>query len=183
MQRSMMIQIGAALLVLFSGGGLLAITSAPGKATPAQERVAALGRWQSRDFNAYRMVLEDGNCTTDYVIRNEHVAWAFEAPCGRGQARSVSNLFALIEHGGSARVCVGVNCTCQWVTTVSVDYDAALGYPQTIVIRTAVWPNWRSGSYWSELTSTWSNPCDAVSERVVRVRELTPRFGATDQID
>jgi hypothetical protein len=183
MQRSMMIQIGAALLVLLSGGGLLAITSASGRATSAQERGAALGRWQSRDFNAYRMVLEEGNCTTDFVVRNERVAWAFEAPCGRGQARSVSSLFTMIEQGRSARVCIGANCACQWVTTVNVDYDTTLGYPHTIVIRTAVWPNWRSGNYWSELTSTWSNPCDAVSERVVRVKALTPRFGATDQTD
>jgi hypothetical protein len=174
MQRRVAIRIGAVLLIALTGGLALAIASAPTPESRQRARAEAIARWQAREFSAYRILIEEGNCTTDYVVRDERVAWAFEAPCGRGQARSITNLFAMIDQGPSPRACVGPSCACRWVTTVDVDYDRVLGYPRTIVIRTTAWPNWLGGAYWSDLASSRANPCSAMSERVVRVKSLTP---------
>ncbi|MDZ4720670.1 MAG: hypothetical protein SH847_19620 [Roseiflexaceae bacterium] len=173
MRRSVSILIGSTILFLLLACVLLTLIMRPSAEAQVQERRNAVARWEKRTFSKYRMVLEDGNCTTDYEVVAEHVSWGYETPCGRGQARPVASLFALIEPDRS--VCVGTGCPCERVTSLQVRYDTILGYPQRIIIRNQIWPNWQSGAFWNALTTRQGNPCSGGNERVLTVRGLTPR--------
>jgi hypothetical protein len=133
-------------------------------------------RWAARGFDAYRIVLAEGDCTTDYEVRHGHVAWAYEVPCGRGQPRSVEALFAMaaqVERQTAAR-CLGPGCPCQETSQVEAIYDEALGFPRQIVFRTRVLPSWASAAFWRRLASDRASPCAGGGERRVRVIALTP---------
>jgi hypothetical protein len=171
MHRSVWLLIGFATLLICTA--VLFLIMRPSATTQGQERSNALARWEKRTFSRYRMVLEDANCTTDYEVNAEHVAWGHEVPCGRGQARTVANLFALIVPNQS--VCVGAGCPCERITALQVRYDAILGYPQRIAIRTQLWPNWQSSIFWNALATNFRNPCSGGNERVLTVRGLFPR--------
>lgn len=167
--------LGAIALLLVLAACMVVLLAAPNAESHRQARADAMNRWAKRDFTRYRMVLEEDDCTADYEVRAEQVAWGHEVPCGRGQPRAVSNLFALIEREADEAVCHGSVCACQRHTTIDVRYDPQLGYPQQIVIRARLWPNWRDAEYWSRLFETRRNPCTGSSERTLTVKDLIPR--------
>jgi hypothetical protein len=142
----------------------------------ADQHQAAQQRWGQRSFRDYRMVLSQGRCTTDYEVRDERVAWGHETPCGRGQARSVTNLFSMIGDATEIRTCADATCACERITTTNVRYDSALGYPLRIAIRSFSQPNWGSGAFWQALGNQQAYPCSTqISERLIEVIEIVPR--------
>jgi hypothetical protein len=162
------------LLLMVAACAALALAS-PTTESRWRAHADAMRRWEKRDFTRYRMVIEEDGCTADYEVRAEHVAWGHELPCGRGQPRAVSNLFLLIDTGTSEPECVGNRCACQRHTTIDAHYDPQLGYPQRIVVRAQIWPNWRDAAFWSQLFEQRRNPCAGGSERALTVKELIPR--------
>lgn len=174
MRRSVGFLIGATLLVVLLGCGALVLIMPQTAAAQEQARRSAMARWETRTFSRYRMVLEEANCTTDYEVNAERVRWGHETPCGRGQARSVANLFALIAPDPSSSICLGSGCLCKRVTSLTVHYHPTLGYPQQIAIRNSIWPNWQNGMFWSALTQNLRNPCSGGNQHILTVRSLIP---------
>ena len=164
-------------LVLVSLSVWLALTAKQDADTLAQLQASAEGRWALRPFVSYRMVLEEGSCTADYEVRAERVVWGYETPCGRGQARSVANLFDLIGNSAERVSCEGLGCPCERVTTLEAHYDAELGYPTKIVVRSSLWPNWRGAAFWTQLVEKQANPCARSTMRVIMVKALIPHPG------
>ena len=175
MQRSVrLLVISATLLVLLVCAALMLVLR-PTVQAQRQERRNALARWETHGLLTYRMVLAEANCTTDYEVKAEQIIWGHETPCGRGQARTVTNLFAMTTNDSDSSVCIGVSCLCKRVTSYDVRYDVTLGYPQQITIRTQMWPNWQSAAFWNVLSTHLRNPCSGGSERILTVRGLIPR--------
>jgi hypothetical protein len=169
MRRRILALIGATALLAVFACVALALSARPSTSARQQERAEAQARWDARGFTGYRMVLEEASCTADYEVRAERVTWGYESPCGRGQARAISNLFSLISRGDEARSCSGPGCSCERITTIEARYDAELGYPRQITIHTRLWPNWGQASFWSQLASAWRYPCDGGGERTLAV--------------
>ncbi|HEU5086093.1 MAG TPA: hypothetical protein VFT99_01565, partial [Roseiflexaceae bacterium] len=102
-RRWLSVVVAALVLV-----GCVALAGMAGWFSALESVDQAQARWQARPFVNYRMVLEDGACQMDYEVRNERVAWGYEVTCGRGNARTVSNLFEYIRtQQHSAPACMG----------------------------------------------------------------------------
>ena len=167
------LSVVAAALALF---GCVALAGVAGWFRAPESADQAQARWQARSFANYRMVLEDGACQMDYEVRNERVAWGYELTCGRGNARTVSNLFEYIRtQQHSAPACMVARCLCRKSTTLEVRYHARLGYPTRIAVTTSAWPNWSRAEFWQYLLSRAHNPCGMPSSRVISVVNLLPR--------
>jgi hypothetical protein len=159
------------LLATFACSGM-ALAAHPDPVVDHAALSAAKERWAEHRPASYRMLLEESNCTTDYQVREELVAWGYEMPCGR-HGRTISSLFLLIEeYEQLVPVCVGSNCLCKRVTTLDVRYDVVLGFPREIAIRARLWPNWQNGAFWQAIVATRSNPCNQSGGRMIRVKEL-----------
>lgn len=179
MRRSGYMLAGLIAVAVLFGGFWWYRTTAEQRERTARYQTA-IQRWAARGFVAYRMVIEQGNCTTDYEVRNERVVWGHETPCGRGQARSVTNLFEQIVYGQERVACVGSGCVCEQHTTVDVQYDPQLGYPNLITLRTQLVPNWRERRFWELVLKNRELPCAmSVSEHRLVVQALIPHANSS----
>jgi hypothetical protein len=162
-------------LVVALGGGVLAVFGLGLPLHPPSE--AAKERWAASLVSHYRMVLEAGNpCRLEVEVRDERVAAVLhEDPCGH-PARTVTDLFKLIERAPSPLYnCAPPSCACRNAVTVFVVYDELLGYPHRIAILAEREPNWRSMRFWRYVWSerrlpdcAWSSSAD-----IVNVRSMT----------
>ena len=139
--------------------------------------VAAKERWAASTVSHYRMVVEAGNpCRLEIEVRDERVAAVLhEDPCGH-PARTVTDLFKLIERAPSPLYsCAPPNCACRNVVTVYALYDERLGYPRRIAVLAEREPNWRAMRFWRYIWAeqrlpdcAWSSSAD-----IVNVRSMT----------
>ena len=139
---------------------------------------AARERWAASPVSHYHMVVEAGNpCRLEVEVRDERVAAVLHEDQCIHPARTVTDLFTLIERAPSPLYnCAPPSCACRNAVTVYVVYDEQLGYPRRIAILAEREPNWRAMRFWSYVWSeqrlpdcAWSSSAD-----IVNVRSMTP---------
>jgi hypothetical protein len=140
--------------------------------------VVAKDRWEASAVSHYRMVVEAGNpCRLEIEVRDERVAAVLhEDPCGH-PARTVTDLFKLIERAPSPIYsCAPPSCACRNVVTVYALYDERLGYPRRIAVLAEREPNWRAMRFWRYVWSerrlpdcAWSSSADIVNVRSMKL--------------
>src|SRR5262245_26001264 len=134
--------------------------------------VAARDRWAASTVSHYRMIVESGNpCRLEIEVRDERVAAVLhEDACGH-PARTVTDLFTMIERAPSPLYsCAPPNCACRNVVTVDALYDERLGYPRRITVLAQRESNWRAMRFWRYVWSerrlpdcAWSSSADIVN--------------------
>jgi hypothetical protein len=135
---------------------------------------AARQRWEVQNLQTYRMVLQEATCVTDYQVKEGRVVWGYETPCGR-YGRTVPQLFELIRQYDAAKPkCFGPECRCEQVTTLTVRYDPAFGFPQHIGIQMRLWPNWQNAAFWQAAIDTRANPCQQTGAWNITVSSFEP---------
>jgi len=144
---------------------------------PADARVhlmAAQQRWAGRAFADYRLVVETDTCLYDVVVRAGRLYGGARDSCVT-QARTVEGLFALIAATGMQPRCIAGTCLCLVHTSVAATYDAALGHPVRINIRSVLMPHLASADYWRALMRWRRLPaCHASATRHIRVQDVAP---------
>lgn len=173
-RRSFLVAVALLLLLglcVATGFGLSSTSTAMD-----HERRAAEERWSNRPFERYRLVLRDRFCTQDAEIYNEEVVLVHSNTC-ESRARSISDLFDLIERDGSlVSSCVAGGCACDDILLVSASYDPLLGYPDMIDVRVEAQANLRHPDYWRLLIRTGElSGCSVpVGWKTISVISLTP---------
>jgi hypothetical protein len=132
------------------------------------ERARAL--WEQRPFRDYRLVVEDGDCTYDVVVRQGQITGSYRDSCNL-RARTIETLFLVAEgHGTITPVCGVRGCVCVTHTHICADYDPALGYPRSLIIEATLRPNWRHQDFWrSMLAGNGAALCRGANRRTISV--------------
>jgi hypothetical protein len=166
------------LLLIIIIGVCSAVTIAlqAGPALRVRERQAAEQRWAERNVQRYQIELEDLNCIQVVEITKEKITAVVPgARCSR-DARTVSDLFALIRRDGETGArCITQGCACDDRISVQATYDPQWGYPNEIYIRIAPAPNWQHLDYWKYL-ATHLRPTDCAftaGDKIIAIRSFT----------
>ena len=141
----------------------------------ASELQDAERRWALRPFGAYRIELEDLNCTQIVDVRNEKIVHVVPGRRCTSDARTITDLFTLIRRDGALGArCITQGCACDDHISVRASYNMQHGYPERIYVRIAPKPNWQHVDYWKYLVSHLHPPtCSyAAGDKVVAVRKL-----------
>lgn len=154
---------------------------------PADQRAAALQRWQSQPVQHYilstREFIGAHECTQMVEIRDEQVVKIMSLSCELASIWTVGWLFrsadqAQQEQDVCAQPAPGAGCVCRLVPNVQVEYDPLLGYPRSIVVRQTWVAAWQRLDYWAYLARNWAPPnCTAPSVKPswdLFVRDLRP---------
>lgn len=113
-----------------------------------REYLAARARWDARPFRDYRLVVQDGSCTYDVLVRRGQINSGYRDSCNL-RARTVESLFALVGGNGTpATHCSVYGCLCETVTRVVAEYDTTLGYPRKLIMESTLRPNWLHLDLW-----------------------------------
>ena len=167
---------GVAGLCLLLAACLLA-EAGVARASHRRQYSTALTRWRAHAPAHYRIRSMTGEgCTIDVEVRNEHVLRVWHADRCMHPARTVSELFRLIERGQVSVPCFFAGCACRIDVVTFGDYDATYGYPSVIMLESVRAPNWRNPAYWQYLVQYRHDPgCANTSEsEVARVLSFTP---------
>lgn len=135
-----------------------------------RERLAARALWENRPFRDYRLVVKDGDCTYDVVVRQGQVTGSYRDSCNL-RARTIETLF-LVADGDDTRtpVCGVKGCVCETHIHVHADYDPALGYPRSLIIEATLRPNWRHQDFWRSVLTEYSVAlCRGANRRTISV--------------
>lgn len=115
------------------------------------ERLNARALWEQRPFRDYRLVVEDGDCTYDVVVRQGQITGSYRDSCNL-RARTIETLFLVAEGDGTITpVCGASGCACETHIHVRAEYDPALGYPRSLIIEATLRPNWRHQDFWRRM--------------------------------
>jgi hypothetical protein len=167
----------AALITLIALVCVVAGVLAAGISPRARAVDAAEARWRARPFAAYVMSMEELNCGLDVEVRDERVVrTSLWNRCQR-DARTVSELFALVRRNGDTGArCITQGCACDDRIWVDAEFDAALGFPRRIAVRIAAEPNWLHPDTWRYLAANGRPPACAMmqGDKLIRVLALTP---------
>jgi hypothetical protein len=147
------------------------------RASHRRQYSVALARWQASAPTHYRIRSMAGEgCTLEVEVRNERVLRVLQQDRCMHPARTVSELFRLIERGQVSVPCFFAGCACRVDVVTFADYDATYGYPRLITLESVRGPNWRNAAYWQYLIQNGHDPgCSLVSEsEVARVLSFTP---------
>ena len=74
----------------------------------ARERIAARALWEGRPFRDYHLVVEDGDCTYDVVVRQGQIAGRYRDSCNL-RARTIETLFLVAEGDGTVTPVCGIH--------------------------------------------------------------------------
>lgn len=126
-------------------------------------------RWQASGLSHYRLrVVVAANCTIRTEVRAEHVARIEQQDLCMHPARTVTDLFALIERGQLSEPCFFAGCACRIDVTTYASYDPTYGYPLSITLRYDRAANWWTRGFWQYLAQHQHLPgCAKTSESVV----------------
>jgi hypothetical protein len=137
--------------------------------TRARERIAARALWEGRPFRDYRLVVEDGDCTYDVVVRQGQIAGRYRDSCNL-RARTIETLFLVAEGDGTVTPVCGIHgCICETHIRVLATYDPVLGYPRSLVIEATLRPNWRHQDFWRNVLSSGIALCRGANQRTISV--------------
>jgi hypothetical protein len=158
-------------------GGLDLLLHAAPRAR-AQELANARNLWQQRPFGAYKMTLEEFNCSQDIEVRNERVIEAKPWDRCQRDAKTMTELFAIAQRDGDPGArCITLGCACDDQISVQTSYDPQYGYPREIYIRIAPHPNWYHPDFWKYVFSHLELPsCDAymAGDKLIRITAFEP---------
>lgn len=167
---------GLSIIILLSCGAL-GFASSAHKLMRARELEESERRWARRPFSAYSIEIEDHHCTQIVSIRNEKVESVTDWMRCEGNARTITDLFALIRRDGEPGArCITQGCACDDRINVRASYDPELGYPREVYIRIAPVPNWRHLDYWTYLARHLRPPtCEYMAgDKLIAVHALIP---------
>lgn len=135
-----------------------------------RKRLAARAQWEQRPFRDYRLVVEDGDCTYDVVVRQGQVTGSYRDSCNL-RARTIETLFLVADGDGTVTPVCGVRgCVCETHIHVHADYDPALGYPRSLIIEATLRPNWRHQDFWRSVLTEYSIAlCRGANRRTISV--------------
>ncbi|MDW8212431.1 MAG: hypothetical protein RMJ55_02650 [Roseiflexaceae bacterium] len=135
-----------------------------------RERLAARALWDQRPFRDYRLVVEDGDCTYDVVVRQGQITGSYRDSCNL-RARTIETLFLVADGDGTVTpVCGMRGCVCETHIRVHADYDPALGYPRSLIIEATLRPNWRHQDFWRGVLTEYSTAlCRGAHRRTISV--------------
>jgi len=135
-----------------------------------RERLNARALWEGRPFCDYRLVVEDGDCTYDVVVRQGQITGSYRDSCNL-RARTIETLFLVAEGDGTVTPVCGVRgCVCETYIHARAEYDPALGYPRSLIIEATLRPNWRHQDFWrSMLTERGAALCRGANRRTISV--------------
>ncbi len=142
------------------------------QARRARQRDLAHARalWEQRPFRDYRLVVEDGDCTYDVVVRQGQVTGSYRDSCNL-RARTIETLFLVAEGDGTTTPVCGVRgCVCETYIHTRADYDPALGFPRLLIIEATLRPNWRHQDFWRSMLADGSAAlCRGANRRTISV--------------
>lgn len=172
-RHTMLLLTGLALLlVLFLVLSVWIDAGERERLTSERERSAARALWEGRPFRDYRLVVEDGDCTYDVVVRHGKIAGRYRDSCNL-RARTIETLFIVAEGDGVVTpVCGFHGCVCETHIRVSATYDPVLGYPRSLVIEATLRPNWRHQDFWRHVFSGSIALCRGANQRTINVLYL-----------
>lgn len=134
------VMTGTALLI----SGIVAVVVVP-HSLAQQVLAKAQSRWENRDFQRYRLVVETDNgfsqvCRQEVEIENEKVINVVQDCQKPGSfveqpTRTITDLFNELEKYTSKTECGPNGCSCDGVISADVSYDPQLGYPREIELK------------------------------------------------
>lgn len=160
LQRGAMLLLG--VLVATCGiGSVMAV-----QAGHAYRYSNARLRWQASGLVHYRLsVVVAANCTILTEVRSEQVARIEQQDSCMHPARTVTDLFALIERGQLSEPCFFAGCACRIDVTTYASYDPTYGYPLVITMRYDRAANWWTHGFWDYIVEYGHLPgCAKTSE-------------------
>lgn len=173
--------IALSVLALIACGGLALLTPGAvganrGGTAPA-ELAEARSRWAARAFTDYHLEVEDHRCKQVYDVRADRVRNIEPNRCD-AYPRTVDELFTLIERDNTKSLaCVIQGCTCDDFIYVDAEFDPALGYPRSILVRIIARPNWQHPDFWERAIEQQRFPdCKQLTEgsKLIQVLSLKP---------
>jgi hypothetical protein len=139
-----------------------------------EQLVAARQRWTQRSFVDYRLVVETDTCLYDVIVRAGRLHGGARDACF-AQARPIEGLFDAITAADMRPHCVAGACQCLIHTSVAATYDAVLGHPVRITVRSIWLPHLISADYWRALLRDRRPPaCGSTTVRHIRVQHVAP---------
>lgn len=135
-----------------------------------RERFNARALWEQRPFRDYRLVVEDGDCTYDVVVRRGQITGSYRDSCNL-RARTIETLFLVADGDGTITPVCGVRgCACETHLRVYARYDPTFGYPRFLIIEATLRPNWRHQDFWqSMLAGDGVALCRGANRRTISV--------------
>jgi hypothetical protein len=139
-----------------------------------EQLLAARQRWAQRPFADYHLIVETDTCLYDVIVRAGRLHGGARDACV-AQARPVEGLFDTIDTAGVRPHCVAGACRCLVYTSVTATYDAELGHPVRIIVRSSWLPHLTSADYWRALLRERRPPaCGSATVRHIRVQHIAP---------
>jgi hypothetical protein len=160
------------LIALCGAGSLMLMQS--GNRRSYQE---ARHRWETQALRSYRVAISsEPSCTLESEVRNEQMARLVRADSCVHPARTVTELFTLIDRGDSSINCFFAGCICRLELITSAEYHPVYGYPLTIRMRAVRSANWWTSAFWNDaFTRRRLRDCAHTWEaEVIQSVELTP---------
>ena len=126
-------------------------------ATANRQHLAAIQRWQAQPIAHYRLVTDEVvnrySCAQVVEVRDERIVSIISNNCQQPSLWTVSWLFRRAETAdrafdGCALSFPGVGCVCRDAVEAQVEYDPALGFPRSILIRQTWATAWQRPGYW-----------------------------------
>ncbi len=164
--------------------GLLGLGVAP---LEPSARLTARSRWDTRGITDYLLTLRvdalGRECIQQIEVRDGQAYRMLHSSCDVSALRvmTVQGLFALdyqLMQIPASRCYPSVHvCPCQRIfQTRRVSYDQQLGFPDRMMTRSDLWPNWGHADFWKHIWEQWELPECRSTPRlmVVEVLGLVP---------
>ena len=106
-------------------------------------------RWQTQAPAHYLVTIASGpTCSLQAEIRDEQLERLVRQDSCLHPARTVTDLFALIDRGQLSESCFFAGCACRMDVVTYAKYDSTYGYPITITMRHDRAANWWTRGFW-----------------------------------
>jgi Family of unknown function (DUF6174) len=136
------------------------------QATHRGRYLEAKARWDASAPAHYRITIAtDPACRLETEVRAERMLRVVRQDRCMHPARTVTELFALIERGQLSEPCFFAGCACRVDVTTYARYDPTYGYPTEIRIRYDRAANWWKPGFWGYVLARGHLPgCALTSE-------------------
>jgi hypothetical protein len=138
---------------------------------------AAKTLWHDHALPHYRLIVQtDPACVLSIEVRSEAVTQIDHQDSCLHPARTVTDLFALIDRGQLSEPCFFAGCACRMNVMTYATYDPHYGYPRTISMRNERVANWWMAGFWKYVVNYGHLPgCALATETtVIQSIALTP---------
>lgn len=147
----------------------------------AQQRLAAQQRWAARPFANYRLAIQvdfgGSMCSQELESQGESIRRIMFNNCRPNWMglTTVARLFEIGERLERPEPCYSLTqvCLCTRVGQGDIAYDTRLGFPQEIVYRREIRPNFLNSDYWRRLIFYHQLPSCGPLNQTVRIAVTT----------